>query len=434
MHVQATITRVAPARKRSARAFLGWGLTLCGVVSAAGPGLCDAPAPVARRVTASAAAQERVTAPDDPELAPYPGAREAERLRAIRRALDWLATRQETRDGSVQVGDAAADQRAPLAVTSLAALAWISGGSTTTRGPHQSNIRRAVEYLLANTERATDTYPGFIHDRGDNLSRTHGHGLATLALAQAYTVSPGSPLGGRIRTSLVAAVERIAVSQGAEGGWYYDPVRTIQHEGSVTVALVQALRAANDVGIRVDADVVARAVDYVTRLQVLELGEADTSANPGQQKAAARRRLGGFQYALDDPKTSVALTAASLATLQAAGVYEGRKIDEGYDYIWRQLTIRAEEPGANAAPFPYYERFYLSQALWFHRETKHYRRWAEPLMEELIDTQASNGSWRDLRKDGGGRTVADRYGAAYATSCNVLFLALPDATLPLFHR
>jgi len=379
-----------------------------------------------------------VPLPQDEDLLPYPREGDVARLASIERGLAWLATRQSTRDGSIEVGDAEPGQRAPLAVTSLSALAWMSGGSTLTRGEHQENVRRAVEYLLASTHRAADEFPGFIEDRGDNISRTHGHGLATLALAQAYTVSPNTPLGKRIGETLVLAIERIVGSQGAEGGWYYSAGRSIQHEGSVTVAMVQAMRAANDVGIRVDPGAIAEAVDYVTRLQVMELpdeGQADPAEDdPEAARKRARQTLGGFKYGLDDPQTSIALTAAGLVTLQASGTYDGPRIDEGYDFIWRKLLER-EEDGAKAPdPFPYYERFYLSQALWHHRDTSHYRRWAEPTMRALCAAQAPSGEWQDVRVGSSGLKFVNRYGSAYATACNVLFLALPDDTLPLFHR
>lgn len=372
----------------------------------------------------------------DDSLLPYPREGDAERTSAIRKGLAWLASRQSSRDGSIEVGDAEPGQRAPLAVTSLAALAWMSGGSTLTRGEHQDNVKRAVEYLLASTHRGADDFPGFIEDRGDNISRTHGHGLATLALAQAYTVSPNTPLGKRIGETLLIAIGRIQDSQGAEGGWYYSAGRSIQHEGSVTVAMVQALRAANDVGIRVDPGVVAEAVKYVTRLQVMELPEEEDPAvdDPQAERKRARQTLGGFKYGLDDPQTSIALTAAGLVTLQASGTYDGPRIEEGYDYIWRKLLERTEDGAAAADPFPYYERFYLSQALWHHRDTSHYRRWAEPLMRELCASQESSGSWQDVRFNASGRRFLNRYGAGYATASNVLFLALPDDTLPLFHR
>lgn len=384
----------------------------------------------ARAVSASGAQDERLDLED--ERIPFPREGEEARLLAVSNGLRWLSTRQESRDGSVEVGDAGKDERAPLAVTSLAALAWMAGGSTPTRGEYQENVLRAVEYLLANTHRSADTHPGYIEDREDAISRTHGHGLATLALAQAYTSSPGSPLGRRMREALLAAVKRIEVSQGTEGGWYYEPYRMLQHEGSVTVSLVQALRAAKDVGLRVEPKVIAKAVDYVERLQVMELATGGEAAVNGQSKAP-RLRLGGFRYGLSDPKTSVALTAAGLATLQAAGVYDGPRIQEGYDYVWRQLRMRADEPSGNEAAFPYYERFYLSQALWHHREERHFREWVEPIMRELIAAQEPNGKWDDVRYSSGQRVVG-RYGSAYATACNVLFLTLPDDGLPLFHR
>ncbi len=359
---------------------------------------------------------------DDPELRPYPQEGDEERIVAIERGLAWLATRQESRDGSMAVGDANPKGRAPLAVTALSALAWMAGGSTPTRGLHQKNVSRAVEYLLANTQRDADPYPGYIKDQGDELSRTHGHGLATLALAEAFTVSPNSALGRRIGETLQAAVRRIEDSQGAEGGWYYEPYRTIQHEGSVTVSLLQALRAADDVGIHVNPDTIARAVDYMGKLQILDtkdLGDEST--------------LGGFRYGIGDSKTSIALTAAGLATLQAAGVYSGPAFDEGYDYVYRQLLARSDQPSGNEAAFPYYERFYLSQALWHLRDTKRYRAWAEPQMRLLLAEQEPSGAWPDVRYV---RGMAQRnmYGASYATACNVLFLALPDDTLPMFHR
>ncbi|MEC8494597.1 MAG: hypothetical protein VXZ39_06735, partial [Planctomycetota bacterium] len=75
----------------------------------------------------------------------------------------------------------------------------------------------------------------------------------------------------------------------------------------------------------------------------------------------------------------------------------------------------------------------LSQALWNHRESHLYRGWAEPLMEELVSQQEPSGRWEDVRH-ANGRRVTGRYGAAYATACNVLFLVVPDDALPMFHR
>ena len=403
-------------RTRPARRAFGAACAL-GVL-AASAGFADDRAP--SRAPSAPLPQE--SAPTPEREVGMPVALDGPRAEAIERGLAWLATRQDERDGSILVDDADKGQRAPLAVTSLAALAWVSGGSTPTRGPHQDHVTRAIEYLLACVHRTADEYPGYIQDREDAISRTHGHGLATLALAQAYTVSPRSPLGERIGEALVSAVRRIEVSQGTEGGWEYEPYRTLDHEGSVTVALVQALRAAQDAGVQVDPDVIAKAVDYVKRLQVLGADEV------------GKGRLGGFRYGLSDPRDSLPLTAAALSTLQAAGVYEGESIDEGYAYVWRKARLREDEPGEHESAFPYYERFYLSQALWHHRDPRLYTRWAEGVATDLIARQEAAGSWDDVRYAKGGVRVLNRYGSAYATAFNVLFLALPDGFLPAFQR
>ena len=101
----------------------------------------------------------------------------------------------------------------------------------------------------------------------DELSRLHGHGFASLALAEAYAISPRTARGRRIEEVLRASVGLIQGSQGLEGGWFYEPRRSTDHENSVTVVLVQALRAARNSGVRVDVSVIDRAVDYIRRCQ-----------------------------------------------------------------------------------------------------------------------------------------------------------------------
>jgi hypothetical protein len=63
------------------------------------------------------------------------------------------------------------------------------------------------------------------------VSRMHGHGFATLALAEAYGMAPRNE---RLKQALTAAVGVIERSQSPEGGWYYFP-HPVNHEGSVTV-------------------------------------------------------------------------------------------------------------------------------------------------------------------------------------------------------
>ena len=209
----------------------------------------------------------------------------------------------------------------------------------------------------------------------------------------------------------------IEEAQSLEGGWYYKPRAAGELEGSITVCVVQALRAAKEAGVWVDLEVIGRAIDYVKRLQAED---------------------GGFMYALGQPETSVALTAACLSTLHATGIYSGNEVENGYDFIWRELGLRevARERDAigQEARFPFYERFYLSQALWQHPSQTEFRRWAPAEIQRVITTQNEDGSWRDIRHDDKGSRREGNYGNCYATAMKCLFLALAERMLPIFQR
>jgi hypothetical protein len=319
--------------------------------------------------------------------------------RAVEAGLSYLATLQaRSGDGSFSIPDVDRRDYAPLGVAALCTLAFLAAGSAPDRGPHGEVVSRALEYLLLHTDLARESpQRGYISVQGDEASKNHGHGYATLVLAEAYGMSSGSE---RIRSALVAAVERIEKSQGAEGGWGYWPRPTPDHEGSVTICLVQALRAARDAGIQVDAEVIRRAEDYVRRLQTDE---------------------GLFRYTLGDKRASVALTAAGIATLNAAGRYDDRAIQSGVDAIWSGLLLRAER--GEQADFPEYERLYLAQAFWQLSDTSHFVRWFADERERILRTQEADGSWK-----------GSRFGSAYHTAVNCLVLSLPDAVLPIFQR
>jgi len=322
---------------------------------------------------------------------------ESQRARAA--ALAYLAAAQQRAgDGSFSVTDVERENYAPLGVSALATLAFLADGNAPGRGPHGAVVERALEYLLRHTDLSPEsTRRGYISVQGDGLSRTHGHGFATLALAEIY----GATSQERVRTALMAAVERIEQSQGSEGGWEYEPHAVPAHEGSVTVCHVQALRAAHDAGIQVDPAVVRRAEDYVRRLQAPN---------------------GLFCYTLGDTRrASVALAAAAITTLNATGRYDDGLILGTVDAIWADLALREEKE--RPVFCPEYERLYLAQAFWQISDTSHFRRWYERERDRLVRSQEEDGSWR-----------GSRFGSVYATAVNCLVLSIPDSDLPIFQR
>jgi hypothetical protein len=356
----------------------------------------------------------------DPRAGAHEAAIRDERARAaLERGLAWLARAQEREsDGSFpatglgarDVGGLAVTDGsgtfAPVAVTALATLALMSGGSTPERGPHGQVVARAVDWLVARTELdARSGTAGYVHLGGDTLSRMHGHGFGALALAQAFAMSPATERGARVQTALQAAVECIQKSQGVDGGWWYEPKASVQHENSITICAVQALRAAHGVGAKVDVKTIQRAVEYVSRTQKPD---------------------GSFRYALGEEKSSVALTAAAISTLEAAGTYSGKIIEDGYDWIFRRLAARESSTltaGEDFVMCPFYERLYLAQALWQNADEHVFDDWWKVEMPKVLTAQSKDGSWSD-----------PRYGDCYATAMSCLVLALPAGLLPIFQR
>lgn len=349
---------------------------------------------------------------------PGPGTREAARL-ALQRGLEWLAkAAASSPDGSVP--KAGARDPAPVAVTALAALAWMAGGNAPDRGPQGKELGLAIDWLVEHTDLdpRSETH-GYISLQGDGLSRMHGHGLAALALSQAANVSPKSERGGRIARALEAAIGCIERSQGVEGGWWYRPEKSLEHEGSITICEVQALRAAHNAGFKVEPLTISRALDYLARSQ---------------------KKDGSFRYALGDDHSTLALTAAAIATLNAAGKYEGQALEEAFGYLFRGLSARESWIEAHPnTPFEdrrlpeerderhpwcsFYERLYIAQALWQHGDRDSFERWAALETKSLLASQREDGSWHD-----------ERFGDAYATASDCLVLALPEGLLPIFQR
>ena len=277
----------------------------------------------------------------------------------------------------------------------------MAGGSTEGRGPHRDQVKLGLDYLDGLVDLSAQAeHRGYIalSLSADSLSRTHGHGYATLVLAQAYGMSPRR--NERLGEVLAAAVKLIETSQGSEGGWFYDPEVSANHEGSVTVCLVQALRAARNSGIKVDVEVIRKAEDYVLRLQ---------------------KEDGTFRYQLDVERSSAALTAACIGTLNMAGRYDDAVIQNGINAIWRLRDLRREE--GKRVDYPYYERFYLAQALWQLTDRSLFDDWFAEERKEILRDQRADGSWRN-----------PRYGDAYATAMNCLVLAIPAGLLPIFQR
>jgi hypothetical protein len=307
---------------------------------------------------------------------------------AVTRGLAALAAMQED-DGSFSGGRFGPS----VAVTALACLAFMADGHTPGRGEYGSAVEQGLESVLSS---ANET--GLLATEAAN-GPMYGHGFATLFLGEVYGMTPGGPdtdQAARTHEALVKAVRLIERSQSEEGGWRYNPV---PHDAdiSVTICQIMALRSARNAGIEVNKDVIDRAVEYVRRCQ-----------NPD----------GGFRYQTNAGQSNWSRTAAGVASLFYAGVYEDDSIEQGLSYI----HTSAAGQGSRPLPYYFYGHYYAVQAMYL-AGGDHWAKWWPRARSELLDQQRQDGTWTDP-------TVGDTYGSAMA----LIVLQMPKRYLPIFQK
>ncbi len=307
----------------------------------------------------------------------------------IARALSYLSEQQQS-DGSWTGGRFGKN----TAITSLACLALMGDGNTPSRGEHAEVIRSGLEFVLSNAAEN-----GLIAAEAAN-GPMYGHGFATLLLGEVYGMTPGggdTALSARVHEALVKAIRLIERTQNEEGGWRYNPV-PYDADVSVTICQVMALRSARNAGIEVKKEVIDKAVEYIRRCQ-----NAD----------------GGFKYQVETGSSAWPRSAAGVASLFYAGIYEDKAIDNGLGYLHR--VAAPDKPQTSRAHF-FYGQYYAVQAMYLAGGDD-WDAWWPAIRQKLIDDQRDDGSWED-------RTV----GPAYATAMALIILQMPKRYLPIFQK
>jgi squalene cyclase len=305
-----------------------------------------------------------------------PDAREA-----IERGLLWLAVHQAD-DGSF---GGLSQYGRHVGITSLAGLAFVAEGSVPGRGRYARQVQGCLDFVLASTSESS----GLIAAE-TSYGPMYGHGFATLFLAEMYGMAPNPDLREKLRKAVLLIVR----TQNDEGGWRYHPIKA-DADLSVTICQVMALRAARNAGIDVPKSTIDRAIRYVRRSQ-----------NPD----------GGFRYMLDSAGSMFARSAAGVATLFYAGVYEGDVIERGLAYLERYLPGKAPEQ-----THYFYGHYYAAQAM-FIAGGEHWAQWWPAIRDELIAKQNDDGSWRG------------QAGLEYGTAMALIVLQIPNRTLPIVER
>jgi hypothetical protein len=282
-----------------------------------------------------------------------------------------------------------------IAVTALSCIALMADGNVPGRGRYGKNVQKGLEFVLASS-----TETGLLAADSTN-GPMYGHGFATLFLGEVYGMTKGggeTPLSTRTHEALVKACTLIERSQNNEGGWRYNPV-PYDADVSVTICQIMALRSARNAGIEVPKETIDKAVEYVRQCQ-----NAD----------------GGFRYQASQGVSAWPRSAAGVASLFYAGIYQDDAIDRGVKYV-----MGSAFPGtantANGAHY-FYGQYYSVQSMYL-AGGESWAKWWPAVRRELIDKQQKDGSWQD-----------PSVGPAYGTAMGLIVLQMPKRFLPIFQK
>ncbi len=306
--------------------------------------------------------------------------------RTVTRGFAYLAA-QQNEDGSFGQHSRYGKN---VGITSLCALAFMSDGHLPGRGEYGQVVEKALGFVL---DHATET--GLVA-ADTSHGPMYGHGFATLFLGEVYGMG-GVEDDTRLREALVKAVRLIVLSQNDEGGWRYNPIPE-DADVSVTICQVMGLRSARNAGIKVPKETIDKAVEYVQVCQ-----------NPD----------GGFRYRTVPGASAWPRSAAGVATLYYAGVYEGDFISNGLKY----LDDNAYPGRGRRQVHYYYGNYYTTQAM-FLAGGEHWETWWESCVDDVISHQdRPTGGWLDHHA-----------GGPYATAMALIVLQIPKRYLPIFQR
>jgi hypothetical protein len=306
---------------------------------------------------------------------------------AVKKGLAWLAKRQ-TQGGFQQNG-----YSNHAGISALCGIAFMQAGNLPNRGEYGKEVQNVLDYVLANCTRS-----GLI--TSDNSSGPmYGHGFATLFLGEVYGMTGNED----VKEKLQRAVQLIQKTQNPEGGWRYQP-QPYDADISVTICQVMALRAARDAGIKVEAEVMEKSIEYVKRCQNFNNG------GDGGFNYMAGQGAGGSGF----PRS-----AAGVAALYYADAGKGKKLDnitKGLEYL-KQFTPGKGNSHNDGHYF--YGHYYAVQAN-FLAGGDYWAAWYPAIRDELVRSQQSDGSWSgDFSED-------------YATAMALIILQMPNRYLPVY--
>ncbi len=328
---------------------------------------------------------------------------------AVRRALAWLAEHQAY-DGSWSFQH----QKSPhcrgqcgdpgyvsgnIAATGLALLPFLGAGQTEHQGPHKRNIELGLKYLVR-----TIKHQGELGSLWDPHGTMYGHGLASIALCEAY----GMTHDPWLREPAQSVVNFICEAQDPRGGgWRYQP--QVPGDTSVVGWQLMALKSAQMAYLHVPKITYHRAGYFLDSVQ----------------------DRNGAVYGYQQPDTRRPATSAIglLCRMYLGWTRDTRPLKQGV----HQLSILGPSIDTSTMANNMYYNYYATQVM-HHYGGAMWHEWNEVMRQYLITTQARHGHEEGSWYFDGADQGSGAGGRLYCTAMAAMILEVYYRHMPLYRE
>ena len=315
--------------------------------------------------------------------------------KAVERALEWLTRNQEPDGHWAMKKHGGSADFAGTAMSILAYYGW--GARHDEEGPYQETLKKALGWLVAKGEKSKGDYSG---DSG----RMYSHGMATIALAEAYSITKDPALLEPLKKAVLVIVK---CQNPQHGGWRYT---TNSKDGDTSVYgwQMMALHCASVAGVEIPEETFERA-----RLWL--------------DKAGGGEHKGLYGYTGPQPKPAMTAEAMFVQQLLGAKPSDPRQI-ESAAYLAGSGEGRRKRGGALPnvkSQTNMYYWYYGFLALYQHQAPE-WKKWNMTVRELLVDRQTTEGpdagTWSPGQWKEAGKIVSTAMGAL---SLEVYYRYLP---------
>lgn len=324
--------------------------------------------------------------------------------KAVSMALKWLAEHQNKQNGSWTLAhgpdNPGSRQSSFNAATGMALMCFLGAGQTHMEGEYKEVVFGGLSFLIKNMKFQKGLGSWYVGSGGKGLDDMYAHGIATIALCEAY----GMTRDPALVEAAQSGINFLDYAQNpTTGGWHYSPKGL--GDTSVVGWQMMALKSAAMSGLTIDLDVVRRANLFLDAMS----WEEGTS----------------YHYSFDSVAKKAKYNASCTACALLCRMYSGMKKDHP---TVKAIVAKFDKAGPSRTGT--YYNYYATQVMKQYGGPE-WDRWNVRMRDQLIGLQSqsgpSTGSW--YWEDGHSTASAGRF---YTTCMATMILEVYYRYLPIY--